>query len=406
MFLNKIFHFVKGYVIIRVTGFYIERFLYICAKRGIKLFRIGKKNENGVTACISISDFYRVRPVRFKTGTHIRIIKKCGLPFLIKKSKKRSFLIAGLLTAAVVMFVSSQFIWSVEIQGNNEELSRSVAEAVKKTGVCIGAYKPSLMEGESIKSIILNNTDNIVWTWVYIKGTKAVVEYKEGILPPKVVDKSVPCDIAACRDGLIMSVVEKNGRARVKKNDTVEKGDILIAGTVDMSSGDYKTIHAIGDVYAYTWHEKSGEYKLYDNINIPTGREKKFRTFKLFSKCFDLFFNDNIEYQNYIVSEKLSEMKFGDDNYIGIGVYEKTYKEVETKKISVPYNLAVEKGRNELEEKIAKELICGARLIDKKVTDEPIDDETVKVTVTMEFIEKIGEEIPIQKTESDKNNED
>ncbi len=395
MFFNKIFHFVKGYVIIEITGFYIERFLYICAKRGIKLFSIGKRTENGVAACISISDFYRVRPVRFKTGTHIRIIKKCGLPFLIKQFKKRSFLIIGLLLVAIVMFISSNFIWSVEIRGDNDDLSHSVAAAVRKTGVHIGAYKPSLMEGESMKSIILNNTENLVWAWVYINGTKAVVEYKEGILPPKVVDKSSPCDIVARRDGLIVSIVEKSGRARVMKNDTVEKGDLLIAGTIDMSSGDYKTVHAIGDVYAYTWHEKSGEYKMYEDINTPTGKEKKFRTFKLFSKCFDLFFKDDVNFENYTVSEKLSEIKIGDDNYLGIGMYEKTYSEVTTKRKPISYDIAVEKGRNDLEEKIAKELACGSRLTDKKVFHEQIDNETVKVTVTMEFIEKIGEEIPI-----------
>ena len=395
MFFNKIFHFVKGYVIIEITGFYIERFLYICAKRGIKLFSIGKRTENGVAACISISDFYRVRPVRFKTGTHIRIIKKCGLPFLIKQFKKRSFLIIGLLLVAIVMFISSNFIWSVEIRGDNDDLSHSVAAAVRKTGVHIGAYKPSLMEGESMKSIILNNTENLVWAWVYINGTKAVVEYKEGILPPKVVDKSSPCDIVARRDGLIVSIVEKSGRARVMKNDTVEKGDLLIAGTIDMSSGDYKTVHAIGDVYAYTWHEKSGEYKMYEDINTPTGKEKKFRTFKLFSKCFDLFFKDDVNFENYTVSEKLSEIKIGDDNYLGIGMYEKTYSEVTTKRKPISYDIAVEKGRNDLEEKIAKELACGSRLTDKKVFHEQIDNETVKVTVTMEYIKKIGEEIPI-----------
>ncbi len=395
MFLNKIFHFVKGYVIIKITGFYIERFLYICARRGIRLFGIGKKTQDGVVVCISISDFYRVMPVRYKTGTHIRIIQKCGLPFLIKQFRKRSFLVIGLLLVAIAMFVSSNFIWSVEIMGDNDELSRSVASAVKKTGVHIGAFKPSLMEGESMKSIILNNTDNLVWAWVYIKGTKAVVEYKEGILPPKVVDKSFPCDIVARRDGLIVSVVEKSGRTRVLKNDTVAKGDLLIAGTIDMTDGGYKTVHAIGDVYAYTWHEKSGEYKMYEDINIPTGREKKYRTFKLFSKCFDLFFKDNVDFENYTISEKLSEMKIGEDNYLGIGIYEKTYREVSVERKPISYDLAVEKGRNDLEEKIAKELACGSRLTDKKVSHEMIDDETVKVTVTMEFIEKIGEEIPI-----------
>ena len=102
-----------------------------------------------------------------------------------------------------------------------------------------------------------------------------------------------------------------------------------------------------------------------------------------------------MDFENYTISEKLSEMKIGEDNYLGIGIYEKTYREVSVERKPISYDLAVEKGRNDLEEKIAKELACGSRLTDKKVSHEMIDDETVKVTVTMEFIEKIGEEIPI-----------
>ena len=46
----------------------------------------------------------------------------------------------------------------------------------------------------------------------------------------------------------------------------------------------------------------------------------------------------------------------------------------------------------ELEKEISKELLFGAELIDKKTETEKIDDETVKVTVIMNFIEEIGTE--------------
>ena len=42
---------------------------------------------------------------------------------------------------------------------------------------------------------------------------------------------------------------------------------------------------------------------------------------------------------------------------------------------------------------IAKELLCGSVLADRKVTDVKTDENTVRVTVTMEFIENIGEPI-------------
>lgn len=397
MFLNKIFHFVKGYVIIRVSGNRIERFLYICAKQGIKLFHLGKRTEQGVAVCIGISDFFRIRKIRRKTNTKIRILKKYGLPFYIKKLKRRYALLSGLVLLILLVFVSSNFIWSVEIcENSDDEVVLAVSEAVKKAGIFIGAFKPSLMDGNDIKNVIINNTDNIVWAWVYIKGSKAVVEYKVGVLPPKMVDKSIPCDIVAIRDGLIVSITEKNGVGQVLEKSTVKKGDILIAGTKQMPDSSYKTVHAIGEVRAYTEHRASKEYKLYKKEAKPTGRKKEFITLKLFSKCFDLFLDDLVDFSDYKVTQKLSELKIGEDQYLGVGIYKKTYDEIEYKNIAVSYEDAVESARNELEEEIANNLTPGARLTDKTVEDIMIDDETVKVTVIMQFIEEIGCEVPIR----------
>ncbi len=394
MFFNKLFHFVKGYVIINVSGFYIERFLYICAKRGIELFGIGRRTDEGVRVSISNKDFKKIRPVVYKSKVRISIVRKCGLPIFIKKAKKRRALIAGMLILSVAGYISSGFIWSVEINSEDETVTEQLLDAIDIAGVRIGAYKPFLPDGEKIKSIIMNNTDNIVWAWVYIKGTKAVVDFKEGIPAPQIVDRSVPCDIVAQRDGIITEIIEKNGEARVSLGDTVAKGDLLIAGTLNSSDGGYKTVHSIGRVLARVWHEKNGEYKLYTEERVPTGRKKDFFTIKLFSKCFDLYIKENIDYPDYNISERLSELKLGKDNFLGIGVYKKTYTEVETRKNEISVDEALKIAQNDLEMQISKELLPCSELIDKKFEYECIDDETIKATLTMEFIERIGKEVP------------
>ena len=61
----------------------------------------------------------------------------------------------------------------------------------------------------------------------------------------------------------------------------------------------------------------------------------------------------------------------------------------------VLYENAVENGKNELEELIAKELLPGSRLIEKNITHEKKDEETVKVTVEMKFIENIAKQTQI-----------
>ena len=80
------------------------------------------------------------------------------------------------------------------------------------------------------------------------------------------------------------------------------------------------------------------------------------------------------------------------DNFLGIGISVKTAKEYIEEKEPISFESTVDFAEKELEKKISKELLSGAELIDKNTETERIDEETVKVTVTMRFIEEIGTE--------------
>ena len=50
--------------------------------------KIQYKNNDQVTAQMRAGDFWRLRPVRSKTGVHIQIIQKRGMPFFFSQIKK------------------------------------------------------------------------------------------------------------------------------------------------------------------------------------------------------------------------------------------------------------------------------------------------------------------------------
>ena len=56
-----------------------------------------------------------------------------------------------------------------------------------------------------------------------------------------------------------------------------------------------------------------------------------------------------------------------------------------------------ELAKNELEEKISKELLYNSSLEDEELSYSYEDGETVRAALTMNFIEKIGTQIPIDK---------
>lgn len=396
MFSNKFFHFFKGYVILIITGFNIERFLYICAKRGIKV-RNPEKNEDGsLYITVSIDDFLKLKKIVRKTRVKVHIKKKMGLPILLKKYKKRYFMYTGAAFFVLIIFLSSQFIWTVEIKGVERADIAQISKVLEETGIYEGAFKRKALSSTEIKNILLNRVDNISWAWVYLKGTKAVCEIYEDSLPQQALEDGEPCNIVAVRDAIIKRIIARDGIKQAAAGDTVLAGDLLISGVIPDNEGNVGcVVEASGTVEAYTWHEKKGTYKLYYETKVPTGNAKTFRRLNIFSNKFNLFINDAIEYENCITQTKTHELKLFKDNYLGISFENETVYEVDIIREPISYDMAVYEGKCDLEEKIAKELLPGAELVGENLFHTQIDEETVEVTLTMEFIEKIGTKAPI-----------
>ena len=78
--MGKLLRFLYGYVILCIEGEQLGRFLNLCRNRGIFMEKISYINEGRIQTCVSVRDYFKLRPVRNKTGVHIKILKKGGLP--------------------------------------------------------------------------------------------------------------------------------------------------------------------------------------------------------------------------------------------------------------------------------------------------------------------------------------
>lgn len=396
MFLFKILDFFFGYVIITLKGFYIERFINICMRRNIRIWGIKRLDKNKAVVCMRIAEFKKIRPIVRKTYTMAHIEKKCGLPILLYRYRKRYVLTVGVCAVFLFMTVMSNFIWIIDVKGLENLSKEEIIQAANEAGVYEGARKRNLKNIQNIRDVINNRVDGLAWIWIYVEGAKATIEIREKTLPPMVVDKNMPCDVAAMKDALIKKITVKEGTTVFKPGDAVLAGETVISGTMfNNDNSKVRYVHALGVVEASTWYEKKGTYKLYEEIRTPTGNEKNKYTLNLFSNTVNLYFNNEIPYENYDKTEFNNELKIG-DAYVGIGIGGNGYKEVTVERVQLPIETAVERAKNELEESIAKELTVGAELVDNKLTYKQLDDETIEVTVTMEFVEKIGTERKIQ----------
>ena len=386
MFLIKIFHFLKGYVILEVTGHNKEEFLSRMVKSGIKILDTGAFDDK-IEVKIYASDFLKLRALH--PGCRIRIQKKSGLGFRLKRTRK-SFII-GLIIFSTLVILSSQFVWDISYEGVEYTDIKKLEDATRLAGLYPGMLKSKIKSGYEMKDIILNNTDDIAWVWVYEKGTRVVVKVRENIIPPQVFDPDVPCDIVASRSGIIKSITTIRGKCLVTENQMVVPGDTLISGTYEFAIGDGYQVHSAGSIKAETEHIRSGIYKQNYCYKKYTGRKRHKVRIKLFGADIPLYFKEDVKFEEYDEEKKDYDLKIK-DNFLGVGVSVKTAREYVEEKEPISFESTVDFAEKELEKEISKELFFGAELIDKNTETEKIDEETVKVTVTMRFIEEIGTE--------------
>ena len=193
-------------------------------------------------------------------------------------------------------------------------------------------------------------------------------------------------------------MVVKNGEEILNDGDAVKTGDVIVSGKVatykEGYPEEYIYVHSMADIMAYTTHSKNGDYKLYYESRVPTGKNRYMVSLEVFGKMFSLPLG-RMNFEEYDVNETRHEICIPFFGYTGIAFDTVKYTEVNVNKEPISIETAVEFAKNDLEEKISNELLYGSILTDENVEYEKIDNETINVKLEMDFIQNIATSQPI-----------
>ena len=214
MLFKWLYMYISGIVDITVEGFFIERFINICKSQDIILWSSKVEKGTILKARISKSDFKKIRHIAKKTSCKVAIDRKNGLPFIVKKYKKRKIFAIALLVIAIFCFAITRFIWNIEIIGNENISKEEILSDLANYGIKEGKLKSNL-DLEEIKNQIRLQRNDLAWIGIDIEGTNAIVTIVESIKEPEIVDENTPSNIIADKSGTVSKIVVRNGTARV-----------------------------------------------------------------------------------------------------------------------------------------------------------------------------------------------
>ncbi len=390
--LLRLWNYIRGYVIIFVEGYFLEKFVNICTRRQIFLWDIKKKKNSTMAMKVSIKGFTMLRPIAKKTGCRVRIIKKRGIPFVLSRYKKRKTFIAGGVLFVFLFYFMTSFVWTVEVTGNEKLDAKFIIDKVSEFGIKPGVFKYRVNPQDVANSLMLD-LDELSWVSVVIKGTKAKIEVAEAVGKPKIVPKEIPCDIVATKDGVIKSLFVKAGLEGVKVGDTVKKDQVLITGTVPIKNqeGNARILHAIGDVIARTWYDgrQTVETKIIEKTR--TGNTKDNISLVLFSKKIDLFHKKD-PFEDYDRVDIEKSLSISEDLVLPFGMVIQRYYEnsVLEKEIELDEakKIAADSAYKQAYESVPKE----AQIVNSNINFIEKEDGLLIAEVVIECLENIGYE--------------
>lgn len=397
-------NYLHGIVKIRISGSMPERFINLCIAEQISLWGITKSNED-LIAWIRLNDFFRIRPLVICSQTKVKVLSRRGLPFVVKRIKKRKMLMFGAGIFFALLYILSSYIWFVEIIGANTNIPDGKIRAIAaQYGLRPGSIKNNI-NVKYIEREILLQIPETAWVGVNFTGTRAVIEIVEKTLPkPK---DTLPANIAAMKDGVISEIIVLSGQAAVKNGETVKKGDILIKGIVPQpipaideqivkANVPPELTRAKGIIKARVWYESYAESEYRQTTYNRTGNFRLSLNIKIGNKKF--IFNGAPEqaFQEYEAEAIYKQFPLWRNSEFAVESTITVYREINSIHVEKSYEQAHAEAYAKAIQVIQDTIPETAQILSRShEVIKTSEDSIVRIKVNVETIEDIGQTINI-----------
>ncbi|MBR5309633.1 MAG: sporulation protein YqfD [Oscillospiraceae bacterium] len=360
-----------------------------------------KKKGYVLSGKIIAKKYKKLRIPARKNGIKIKIIKKNGPYFFIKKNRIKIGAASGLIFIYLMILFLNMFIWEINVAGNEKVSENEIILSANESGLKIGTLK-SKHDIQNIEWDILTENDNIANVQVNIQGSCANITIREIKEPEEMKpDDDIPINIVASRYGVIRKMNVYDGQDRVAVGDAVMKGELLVSAVYEDRHNKLTLKHARAEIIAETDYVITAEFPLEQIIEKKVGIKAKSYDIEILGLVFH--FGNSEKYKELPKETKREKLCF---LWIEMPIYLTTTRFFDVKQNTVTYNF--EQGRDGayslLEEK-EKEELFDCEIISRKDT-EKVKNNVYIVTAEYVCLMNIAEEQPIESDIPWKNSDD
>ncbi len=368
--LTEFLKFLKGYVVIRLSGYAPERFFNLCSRHHIVLWGV-RSVSTDYEMCLSIGGFKKLRPLVHKTRTKVVILERHGLPFLLHRYRRRKLFAAGALGGLVLLYTFSLFIWNIHVEGNYSLSDQVVLDYLEGEQVVHGMRKRDV-HGEEIEEKLREHFPEITWTSAEVKGTRLIIHIQENEDTAK---EEIPeedfADIVASDSGRIVSMIVRSGTPAAEEGMEVEKGELLVGSRVEIldDAGEVANayyVHADADIVIQKREDYEASFPMRYEKKVYSGRTHTSLFLILGSRRMDFSLPGRKFFQADSITSELP-LRITENFYLPVVFGKNLEQEYTVEEAVYTKEEAMAKAEGELELSFEKLRIKGIQIIENNV---------------------------------------
>lgn len=230
-----------------------------CTRKRIGIENL-KRHKEYIEFNIKSNDYKAVNAILNAFSIDFQRVSYYGGARTIDLIKRRAFMIVGLIIGLMMVFIASQFVYKVEISGNNR-YNGVIERVLIDSGISGVIYKGKL-DTDALELKIVECIPEVTNATVYIDGAVLKVNTVTNETPS--VPVGADARVLSAYQAIITRIYVSSGTANVSVGDSVKKGDILIEGHINTnkedyqepSDGNYVPVEAKGEVFGKVYYHK------------------------------------------------------------------------------------------------------------------------------------------------------
>ena len=402
--LLRLVNALRGSVRLEVEGAFPERFLNLCAQRGILFWNVEWMETTRLRLTVTRRGSRQAAALGERTLCIVTPAGRKGMPYFLARFRKRYAFWVGMGLSMAAVCVLSSFVLTIEVKGNTNVPTAQILTELRRQGLGIGTFGPGLDE-RTVGNKVLLQLPQLSWLSINLYGTRAEVLVREAVEAPELVDAQEYGSVVARASGIVTRVEALTGEAVVKVGDTVLEGETLISGTVHLEGPAYSDkpeigqiqVRASGRVYARTWRTMAAQLPLEAQVKRYTGEETNLWSVTALGRRTDFFGKGGISFDRYDKISRTWTLTLPGGEEMPLAVQRETCRAYELETLAVEPDAAQAMLKERLLEAL-EETVGEGEIVSTQFAVETADG-MLTITLQAECREEIGKFVPDSTTQ-------